>query len=309
MRTVIVGIDIDERCNDDDDDDDDAPVKLRIQSLLHGRLHYKSGTNIWRCSNSNLPCICFPFEQPWHCLHIWWKIIFSLKHTEMTEMTKTSCVLCSDRSFLFFIRQKYRSTEDFFSIFTPNSKCSTLKYWLTEAVYFIYIRSDACLEQNFFEIRTFVVLSILYNLPLFKTERSLYIIHSSLLCFRPPPLISGSLERSNGGRGLSGETFASVETPFINIVETFTWIITGSLQKHLQCLREHHRCFHTKSQANVSQFVDLVFNFPPSLAHGCHLNWKAHQMLSSGEGAYAPCRFKEESQCLSIRNPEMPSLV
>ena len=41
MRTVIVGIDI-----DDDDDDDDAPVKLRIQSLLHGRLHYKSGTNI-----------------------------------------------------------------------------------------------------------------------------------------------------------------------------------------------------------------------------------------------------------------------
>ena len=46
MRTVIVGIDIDERCNDDDDDDDDAPVKLRIQSLLHGRLHYKSGTNI-----------------------------------------------------------------------------------------------------------------------------------------------------------------------------------------------------------------------------------------------------------------------
>ena len=156
MRPVIVGIDIDERCNDDDDDDDDAPVKLRIQSLLHGRLHYKSGTNIWRCSNSNLPCICFPFEQPWHCLHIWWKIIFSLKQTEMTEMTKTSCVLCSDRSFLFFIRQKYRSAEDFFQFSRqiPNAVPLNID-WLKQFISYI-------LDQTHVLNRIFLKLELLW---------------------------------------------------------------------------------------------------------------------------------------------------
>ena len=151
MRTVIVGIDI-----DDDDDDDDAPVKLRIQSLLHGRLHYKSGTNIWRCSNSNLPCICFPFEQPWHCLHIWWKIIFSLKQTEMTEMTKTSCVLCSDRSFLFFIRQKYRSAEDFFQFSRqiPNAVPLNID-WLKQFISYI-------LDQTHVLNRIFLKLELLW---------------------------------------------------------------------------------------------------------------------------------------------------